>query len=326
MFERKSSIARKHHILPECYLKGFAKHRDKPKLYVLDATQQRHFHSAPTNLAAERDFNRVNLAGVAPDALENAYSRFESELAPALERTIVNRGFIHDADRNLVINLICMTAFRNPRLRESTRDFRERTLKLKFDLLTATPERWQTHLKRMREKGVDASIPELNYEELRKIVEEDKLNIDLPNEYHIKNELTWFEKMLPILLARKWSLLRAPRNTSGYVTSDHPVCLMFSNPRHRGGFYSPGFGLAGTDVLFPISKELALAGTFEGEEREFDLNDFGVAAFNGCIISYARRQVYAQDGEFLYVMSEGGKPRRGAELLNDLKFLKTVTS
>lgn len=43
-------------------------------------------------------------------------------------------------------------------------------------------------------------------------------------------------------LKRKWVVLKPPRESSGFVTSDHPVCLMFSDPARRGKFYGPGHG------------------------------------------------------------------------------------
>ncbi len=47
----------------------------------VDALEQRAFRTSPLNVAAERDFHRIDAKGVAPDALENAFSGFEGELA-----------------------------------------------------------------------------------------------------------------------------------------------------------------------------------------------------------------------------------------------------
>lgn len=83
--------ARNHHFVPQCYLKGFARHRNKPKVRVIDLRQRKTFETNPKNIAAERDFNRVEIAGHPPDAIEAAFSRFESQLAPALDRIIAAR-------------------------------------------------------------------------------------------------------------------------------------------------------------------------------------------------------------------------------------------
>jgi hypothetical protein len=55
--------AKRHHYVPQCYLKGFAEDRDNPKLFVIDGKEQRSFCTAPANVAAERDFNRIEVDG-----------------------------------------------------------------------------------------------------------------------------------------------------------------------------------------------------------------------------------------------------------------------
>jgi len=117
-------------------------------------------------------------------------------------------------------------------------------------------------------------------------------------------------------------LLKAPPDTGGFITSDHPVCLMWSKREDRGHDPPPGHALMGTQVLFPISKTLAMVGTFEGKDRELDVFESHVSVFNGAVISFAKRQVYGADGKFLYTLREGEKPRRGDELHNDRFFIQ----
>src|SRR6201999_3770680 len=99
-----------------------------------DRVQGKMFVSATDNVAQSRDFNRITVEGHNPDALENAMSKFESEVAPALDRTNVAGTFVDDNDRALVLNLIGLLALRNPRWRETVRSFRERTVKGMMDL------------------------------------------------------------------------------------------------------------------------------------------------------------------------------------------------
>jgi hypothetical protein len=42
-FNWEGAVARRHHFVPQCYLKGFCRHRDKPKLYVVDLKSRTHF-------------------------------------------------------------------------------------------------------------------------------------------------------------------------------------------------------------------------------------------------------------------------------------------
>src|SRR5262249_28908623 len=142
-------------------------------------------------------------------------------------------------------------------------------------------------------------------------------------ERHIQIEVQTFNEMLPILLKRNWMLLKAPRRSGGFVTSDHPVVLMWSDLKMRGGFYAPGFGCTGTEVLFPICTRLAVVGAFELKNGPaVEVNESAVASFNGAQIAYAERQVYARDRNFTYVLQSDEPPRKASRLIHDRGFRK----
>jgi hypothetical protein len=65
------ATARLHHYIPQFYLRGFTKSRSKNgKLVVIDAIRNSNYESSVKNIGAERDFNRVDSPGIAPDAPE----------------------------------------------------------------------------------------------------------------------------------------------------------------------------------------------------------------------------------------------------------------
>jgi hypothetical protein len=102
--------ARRHHFVSQCYLNGFVDDRDKPKLFVVDLKTRRTFETAPANVAAERDFHRIDVEGHSPDALENTFSEFETRLDQALRRTVAARSIADPNDRALVFELIAILA------------------------------------------------------------------------------------------------------------------------------------------------------------------------------------------------------------------------
>jgi Protein of unknown function (DUF4238) len=313
--------ARRHHYVPQFYLKGFTVERKKKRqVTVFDGKDRKVFTTAIDNVALERDFNRVEIEGVEPDVFEKAMAGFEGEISAAIDRIIATRSI--GADRVALINLICALALRNPRLRETIRDFHERVAKQVLDLMLATPERWAAQTKKQREEGALKALPELSYDEMKKFAREANFKLEVPTERHIRLEVETFNKMLPILLERKWLLLRAPKDSGGFITSDHPVVLAWSDPKMRGGFYGPGFGLTGTDVYFPISTGLAVIGAFELEELTMAIGENAVAGLNGAQVDYAERQVYARDRNFTYALQPNEAPRKASKLIGDKRFRK----
>jgi len=83
--------ARHHHYMPQCYLRGFSVGAGKKcRVTVANLKNDVFFETNPRNVAGVRDFNRVELPGFKPDALEGMLSGFESEVAAAI-RNIVAR-------------------------------------------------------------------------------------------------------------------------------------------------------------------------------------------------------------------------------------------
>jgi hypothetical protein len=78
------NIARQHHFLPECYLRGFT--RGAGHLFALDLKKRESYFASPKKVCKERDFNTVDAPGLKPDALETQLAKFEGKLAPALSK------------------------------------------------------------------------------------------------------------------------------------------------------------------------------------------------------------------------------------------------
>jgi hypothetical protein len=64
---------------------------------------------------------------------------------------------------------------------------------------------------------------------------------------------------------------------------------MWSDPAQRDKFHGPGFGLRRTQIIFPISNELAVIGAFEAREEEREAPDWLIAQINGTVAVYADR-------------------------------------
>jgi hypothetical protein len=100
------------------------------------------------------------------------------------------------------------------------------------------------------------------------------------------------------------------------VTSDHPVCLMWSDPKMRGPV---GHAKRGTEIVFPLCNQLAMVGAFEREEDEVVAPEGLVAAVNGVVIQFSERHVYARDYNFCYALASADAPRKASSPLRDTR-------
>jgi len=206
------------------------------KLFVIDAIKKCAFTTRPRNVAAERDFNRVDIDGIPPDALEIAFGAFETEVSAAIERTCQRRHFRDPDDRSAILNLIGLMAIRNPRWRGKMKDFHHEVMTRTMQIALGTRERWAAQIEQAKAAGyVDPDADaDAHYETIKARVDGGHHRFEFPREKHIALELSTFDKILPLLFHRKWTLLRAEADAGRFITSDHPVCLTWTDRELHG--------------------------------------------------------------------------------------------
>ncbi|MEY9252349.1 hypothetical protein ABH989_006183 [Bradyrhizobium ottawaense] len=287
--------ARAHHFVPRCYLNRFT---TRGKITAIDLSTGARFTTNPKNVAQERDFNRIDSETAAPDFLEGKYAEFESKVAPVLKK-LGNGATCSSDEFEYVLNLITLLASRNPRGRGAFEKFQDDVGHQIFQLATATKERWEGQVKQMREAGrLDGIETDVPYERVREMVANRKLKLKATTSQHAYLEIGVFDKLLEVISQRTWRWLRADKNSGGFITSDHPVCLFSNTP--TSPLLPPGYGIADTTVYFPMSPLLALTGEFDGPTDDLHADVFTVGSFNARMVNHAHRQIYAADENFTF--------------------------
>jgi hypothetical protein len=284
-------------------------------LFVTDMKERFQKPLSPRNVAFVKDFHRIDIEGYAPDALETSLGIWEGKASEAFRRIIADRSIRNVDDRAYLLNFMALLAVKSPRHRENFRQVHQQLVKKVMKVAAATPERWASQIKRMKAAGAISQDAPDNYEQMRQFIEDDGIKVNLTTNFHLYLELETYKDILQYLVRRKWVLFRAPPGKTGFITSDHPICLMWSDPARRRQSKGPGYGVAGTQVLFPISNEIVVIGAFEATEEERDADEDTVAKINGTVAFHADRQIYARDGDFTYW---NNRIMQGAEFLTDL--------
>jgi hypothetical protein len=209
--------------------------------------------------------------------------------------------------------LMSLILTRHPIKREYTSGTMAEIAKRTGAATAANPEAWAASMERMKADGVFDESDDL--EALRQLILTNDFHIRLSTEAHIGIELELAQKIYPCISARKWKLLRTTGDPSGFVCSDSPVAIEWLRPM---GEHTPGFGLRDTAVIFPVSADLAMVGAFEFPESvDVDADNSMVAATNAAIIRNALRFIYSRDDQFVYSLREGGKFKKGDQLLGE---------
>lgn len=307
-----------HHFVPQGYLRHFGSGVGrKAKVAVFDLLTGKRFESLTRNVASRRDFNRIEAEGHHPNALEEAYSQFEGEAVPALERIVRDRGFKGN-DRELVLNLMALLGIRHPARRDNFDEFLQRIYKATMHQMVRDEATWKSISSKATEAGYvkeDGAVP---FEKMKAFIKGGEYDIITHQNEFIRLELETFETLLRCLGDRKWHLYIARDGEPDFITSDHPICLGSTIP--RSGPYGLGFGLKHTYVAFPLTRRAALWGTFEIENACAEVSIAAIAELNRRVISHSQRQVYAKDDQFFYRVN--GDIIGGERLITDKRFSK----
>lgn len=312
----KGGGARNHHFVPQFYLKGFAKPRSKDgKLFVCDFKERRRFQTKPRNVAARRDFNRVDANDLDPNIVESRLSLIEADMDKGFRNIIGAKSLTSHEDFAGVLTLIARLFLAHPRFRDQRDRFMSDIAKKMMLNMTATPERWASVTSQAKNDGIiDKPI---SYDEMRTAITEERIIPQVNKNVLIAQEFDLWPEIIPILEQRNWTLFESNSQIGEFATSDRPTTLRWSEPSADFGLYGPGLGLSQTSIIFPISRYLAIEGRFEQGGGVVQANSDLVAAINLATLSSTMRQVYSAEDFLIFDLDRSVRPFSQSELWTD---------
>jgi len=286
-----------HHYVPQFYLRNFAVGVGRKARVVFFDDETRELK--PTlvrNVGSTRYFNRVEADGHDPNHVEDALAKLESEMSTPLAEVIRARAFPPDEHFTYVMNLAALLSVRNPRMRRQMEKFHQDVAQKVMDALVSSKEVWEHNTKQMKADGIELS-GNVTYEEMKRFRDEQRYTIEIDQTHLIGLEFEVVPSVLETLARRNWCFATAPSG-SQYITSDNPVCLEWSDNRDYGPLSPPAHGKRATSLVFPISSDVVLIGTFEDGPKQIAHDEAQVTSVNTIVARHSRRQIYARDARF----------------------------
>lgn len=118
---------------------------------------------------------------------------------------------------------------------------------------------------------------EVSFERVRDFIRKGEYTITYDSQEHLERELRVFKELLPEVGARYWSVLVAGPEAPDFITSDHPVSLVYPQ------------------TLFPLDARHALMGDKNRPAPErIVVQAQGVAEVNLRLFNLADRQIYSR--------------------------------
>lgn len=206
-----------------------------------------------------------------------------------------------------LLTFIGLQAVRTARFRRNQERFSDEMKRIMVDIITLNDDRFSAAIKRY-ERDVGPLPSKIDREELRVSATTGRM----PRDRNVMMRIMLHACLAAseTMYARRWQLLVATDEAPDFVTSDSPVTVM-----PMKGSAMPigptGFGLPTTRVVYPLTRRMAMLGTFGPQPPSPRIvNREMVAAINTITILGAYRFIYSRRRRVHYA-------RRG-ELRTDL--------
>ena len=294
---------RKHHYVPQFYLGGFTSNGTRGgKLHVLDLGSGKQWQAAPKNAACERDFYMLEFEGDEAVGFEKLLGEIEGRAAPVISQIITSGTIPNGKEYEYLIDFLGVMALRVPAVLNMIDNFIEQILKMANRQMVAKKERWEAIIEKRRSKGHEDA--DISWEKMRSFVESDDYTITPNQNYRMGMILHGMQIVLPLLAKRRWTFARTVDDAPKFICSDRPLMLCWNDPSNKGDM-SPGFGLPGTNVSFPLNPHCALIGVLENNCTIPQFDDEYVGTSNMWLGLQAERFIYSTEQDFTVTMADG---------------------
>ncbi len=300
-----ANTARAHHYVPEFYLAGFSLSCERSdSLWVHDREQDKSWQTAPKNIAHQKDFYRVDVKGVEPDAVEKLLGQDESKAADVLRKIAETKLLPEGDDLGILIGFVAIQATRTPYHREWYEGQAAHLAKWKAQTAMGHPQFFERFLEDMRRQGKE--VPDFVTRDAMQefLDDESRYTIEIPREASIQHMADMATDLIPIFAQRSWSLVLVRDPDDDLICSDRPVILVPTGPNPPPFL---GYGMTDTEIIMPLNRQMALVGHYGSEGEIFQADSMVVGMFNHRMIYFSHRFVYSARKEFrVSVPTESG--------------------
>lgn len=273
------SPPRKHHYLPQFYLRGFS--RDGRTLYQIQKATGKAVPGSVRDLAAKRDYHRLDSEKISDQfELERRLADFEGVLAQGLQR-VLDYGICDTENHGCIVQLVSLFRCRVPAFKQYVEAMLRSSVRSVGKI--------------MEQKGEFELPPHLE-----EPLSFDNLSIEISNWICLR--FMFLQAVDPgirqVLASMNHEILEAPSGTE-FITCDQPVALF--NPRARpSDEYGVGLATPETELSLPLSRDriLRLSWTKEVEPKRV-LSSSEVDEFNRRALIMATSYLFCSDDSVL---------------------------
>jgi hypothetical protein len=283
-------VKRRHHYLPQFYLKGFIDPDNSPHIWVYDKEGEDIIKSTARDIAVEKHyFSFIDVQGKRDsETLENMIAKIEKDTADVVKKILSYKPITTD-EKALFAIFISYMMIRPPNYRKNIENAFAESTKIMMQFMASNKKVFKASIKRF-EKNTNTKIG-MPIRKLRNsILDDSQYEIKTNPEVSLEMSFSHLDKLAEIFFNMKWAFLTADEKIK-FLTGDNP--LHYFDPTYRKSLLGVGLINENIIVTLPISQNLAAIGTWKGKDGYFQANTQMIKNINRSTVVAALRFVFA---------------------------------
>jgi hypothetical protein len=283
---------KRHHYIPEFYLKGFINLKTN-FLWMYQKGNDQVKIVSPRNAAVITYYYsfKNDKEDIDTNTIEDMMSMVEGEASPIFSK-IDNEKMLNDDDRKILSLFISFLRIRVPNFRQNIEASGSEVVKITMKRI-ASNEKYFNSLLEMYKKETGKSI-DIPLHELRDFALDDsRYKVEMDPIFSLSVGLNMVIELSEIIYKMRWNFLIA-KDEYEFITSDNPIVIF--DPSDISG--SPiGLLLKDTLLCFPINRKLSLLADWESNSVSdyINIKNAGVKDINRRVVINARKYVFSPE-------------------------------
>jgi len=285
---------RRHHYLPQFYLRNFVDQHPKGKLWVYTKDAESFRAASPRDLAVEKDYHTVvRRDGVVDrNTMEDTVASLENIAAPVIQKILRGAALSFD-DYQIFALFISQLFLRVPARRNAVARMMSEMLKQMSKRFAENKESYLADYRRFETDTGDNS--DADPECVREFILSDDYDITVDSSAALGASLGAIGTVVNWLVRMNWVFVRASGRFR-FLTCDNPVFYcdptLPPNPWRGAGLANPG-----VEVSCPLSPNVLAFASYRAVPRQHaKASSELVRRFNQQTIDSAYRYIFASEG------------------------------
>lgn len=286
-----SQTKKRHHQIPEFYLKGFAS-PITGQVWTYDKQKGQTWPSSVDGTAVESHLYSVTGEdGKHHTEIEDAISLIEGIGAPLLERVIAGDDLLKQ-ERYDFASFVAIMFVRTNAFRRLYAELHGNMKMLKDYLVASNDSLFESQMERFQADC--GEITDDRKQKLRATMLDPSNYIFLVDREYTLKALEYHDQLAPLLSSMECTVMDAPKGDWRFITSDNPVVRWVPPQYHHPFRGTDGFRNRHAEVIFPLSRNHCWVGHWlKGAPRRLETTAEWVKQTNRILAGSAERFLYS---------------------------------